>query len=78
MKIDVFKKVINAENEAILQSTYSTSKSMTNQMVNAYNQIATYLDSSELKNLNTVSIDTVSNVMRNVWKVKEFYDKQKN
>ena len=51
---------------------------MTNQMVNAYNQIATYLDSSELKNLNTVSIDTVSNVMRNVWKVKEFYDKQKN
>ena len=78
MKIEIFKKVINMENERVLEAVHATNKSMRNQMSNAYRQIAMYLESSELGDLNNVSIETAAIIMRNIWSVKRKYNEQKN
>lgn len=78
MRIETFKKFINSENESVLQPALSINGSMKNQMSNAYKQIALYLDNSEIKDLSNVSIETVANVMRNIWRIKDSFDQQKN
>lgn len=74
MKIETYRKVINTENERVLELVHTSKECMKNQMENAYSRMALYLDSSKLNDLSEVSIETAANVMHNIWSIKNVYE----
>ena len=76
MKVDYYQSIVNSEQENVLFHDKKNSESaMNNQMLTAYNEIFNYLYTGKSEILELVSLDSVVNIMHQLWSIKHQYDR---